>query len=30
MGQNGGVLLKEVAVFRRCPSVEISLYLQLL
>ena len=27
MGQSGGVLLKKVAVFRRCPLVKASLYM---
>ena len=26
MGQSSGVLLKEVAAFWRCPSIEVSLY----
>ena len=26
MGQSNGVLLKEVAAFRRCPLIEVSLY----
>ena len=27
MGQRRGVLLKEVSAFRRCPLIEVSLYL---
>ena len=26
MGWSNGVLLKEVAAFRRCPLIEVSLY----
>ena len=26
MGQSNGVLLKEAAVFRRCPLIEVLLY----
>ena len=26
MGQSSGVLLKEVSAFRRCPLIEVSLY----
>ena len=28
MGQSNGVLFKEVSVFRRCPSIEVSLYME--
>ena len=28
MGQSSGVLLKEVAVFQRCPLIEVSMYFQ--
>ena len=30
MGQSSGVLFKDVAVFRRCPLVEVSLYVYLI
>ena len=28
-GVSSGVLLKEVAAFQRCPSVEVSLYIHM-
>ena len=29
MGQRSGVLSKEVSEFRRCPLIEVSLYIQM-
>ena len=29
MGQNSGLLLKEVAAFQRCPLIEVSLYMKI-